>query len=140
MGEGKEGRMGRIRLGTLAAIFCAWGLAFGGLSASAEGAKAQDPKTDALSWQKQASDTRATVMDVAAKLDEIGDQGNVAARGMIEDAKRWVGEGDKQTAVGDAKFGAGDYAAAKNAYSGAWNDYVRAATSGLNARRILTGE
>jgi hypothetical protein len=133
--------MGRIRLGTLAAIACAWGLAWGGLPASAEGAAgAQDPKAEALSWQKQASDTRATVIDVAAKLDEIGDQGNVAARGMIEDAKRWVGEGDKQTATGDAKLGAGDYAAAKNAYSGAWNDYVRAATSGLNARRILTGE
>jgi hypothetical protein len=101
---------------------------------------AEDPKEGALSWQKKASDTRATVMGVAEELDRIGDQGNAAARGMIDDAKHWVAEGDKTTTKADEEFGKGAYQQAKNEYTMAWQHYVRAATSGLNARRMLTGQ
>ena len=102
--------------------------------------QAADPKASALSWQKQANDTRATVMGVYAELEKIGDQGNAPAKGMIDDAKRWVTEGDKSKALGDEKMGKDDYQKASYDYNMAWQHYVRAATSGLNAKRMLTGE
>ena len=99
-----------------------------------------DPKASALSWQKQANDTRATVMGVYAELEKIGDQGNAAAKGMIDDALHWVAEGDKSKALADEKMGKDDFQKASYDYNMAWQHYVRAATSGLNAKRMLTGE
>lgn len=111
-----------------------------GAAATAQTQSPQDPKEAALVWQKKASDTRATVMGVAEELDRIGDQGNAAAKGMIDDAKHWVSEGDKTTTKADAELGKGAYQQATNEYTMAWQHYVRAATSGLNAKRILTGQ
>jgi len=102
--------------------------------------QAADPKASALSWQKQANDTRATVAGVAEELEKIGDQGNVPAKGMIDDAKHWIAEGDKSKALADEKMGRADYQKASYDYNMAWQHYVRAATSGLNAKRMLTGE
>lgn len=119
------------------------GLALGLLFAAPLGALAQaaaDPQAEALSWKQKAVDTRAAVTSVAAELDALGDQGNAAARGMIDDALRWVGEGDKSAAAAERALEAGDFAAARNDYVAAWNHFVRAATSGLNAKRMLTGE
>jgi hypothetical protein len=99
-----------------------------------------DPKASALSWQKQANDTRAVVAGVAEELEKIGDQGNVPAKGMIDDAKRWLAEGDKTKALADEKLGRADYQKASYDYNMTWQHYVRAATSGLNAKRMLTGE
>lgn len=113
------------------------------LAVSAAGQAAEpsaDPKASALSWQKQASDTRAAVAAVADELGKLGDQGNAAAKGMIDDAVRWLGEGDKSQAQGDERMAQSDYVKASQAYNMAWQHYVRAATSGLNAKRILTGQ
>jgi hypothetical protein len=101
---------------------------------------AADPEASALSWQKQATDTRAAVAAVAEELGKLGDQGNAAAKGMIDDAVRWLEEGDKSKTQGDERMAAADYTKASQAYNMAWQHYVRAATSGLNAKRILTGE
>lgn len=119
----------------MTAMALVWGIS----TQAAAQAPAADPKADAISWQKKAADTRATVMGVAAELEKVGERGNAAARGMIDDANDWVAEGDKSTAQGDERMAASDYPQAKNAYNMAWNHYVRAATSGLNARSMLTG-
>jgi ABC-type nitrate/sulfonate/bicarbonate transport system substrate-binding protein len=103
-------------------------------------AEEADPKDAALSWQKQATDTRATVAGVAEELGRIGDKGNAAAKGMIDDAVHWIDEGDKSRAKGDEKMSKEEYKAASLDYNMAWQHYVRAATSGLNAKRMLTGE
>jgi len=123
-------------LSIVAAMALVWGIS----TQAAAQAPVADPKADAISWQKKATDTRATVMGVAAELEKIGDQGNAAARGMIDDANHWVAEGDESTAQGDEKMAAADYPQAKNAYNMAWNHYVRAATSGLTAKSMLTGQ
>ncbi len=99
-----------------------------------------DPKASALSWQKQANETRAAVASVADELGKIGDQGNVPAKGMIDDATHWLAEGDKSKALADEKMGKADYPKASLDYNMAWQHYVRAATSGLNAKRMLTGQ
>jgi hypothetical protein len=101
---------------------------------------AADPKASALSWQKQANETRAAVAAVADELGKIGDKGNVPAKGMIDDAMHWLAEGDKSKALADEKMGKADYQKASLDYNMAWQHYVRAATSGLNAKRMLTGE
>ena len=94
----------------------------------------------ALSWKKQASDTRAAVVGVAEELAALGDHGNADAAGLIADATHWLAEGDKQVAEADAKMAAQDYAGASSQYNMAWQYYVKAATAGLNARRMLTGK
>jgi len=101
---------------------------------------AANPKDSALSWQKQAKDTRAKVVSVAEELDNIGDKGNADAKDLIKDAKHWLAEGDKKMEEADSQFNNEDYQKASYSYNMAWQYYVKAATSGLNARRILTGE
>ena len=97
-------------------------------------------KESALSWQKQAKDTRGAVVSVAEELGKIGDQGNTTAKGLIEDAVKWLGEGDKKLSSGDSEMEKEDFQKASFSYNMAWQYYVKAATAGLNARRILTGK
>ena len=97
-------------------------------------------KASALSWQKQANDTRATVVSVYEELTKIGDQGNADAKQLIEDAVNWLGEGDKDLKSGDEKLAEDKYDEASYSYNMSWQYYVKAATAGLNARRILTGQ
>lgn len=103
-------------------------------------ASGQDYKDSALSWQKQATDTRGAVVGVAEELTEIGDQGNPAAKDLIGDAVKWLGEGDKSLKKGDVDMENQDFENASFNYNMAWQYYVKAATAGLNARRILTGK
>jgi hypothetical protein len=125
---------------TIARLVLAGVLAIAVAAGAQQPAPQQDPKEMALSWQKKANDTRATVIGVAEELGRIGDQGNAAAKGMIDDAHRWVAEGDKSRSQGDEKMAQESFEKASYDYNMAWQHYVRAATSGLNARRILTGE
>ena len=100
----------------------------------------QDYKDSALSWQKQANDTRGAVVNVAEELGKIGDQGNPAAKDLINDAVNWLGEGDKNLSNGDSEMEKQEFEKASFSYNMAWQYYVKAATAGLNARRILTGK
>lgn len=97
-------------------------------------------KDSALSWQKQATDTRAKVVSVYDELNKIGDQGNADAKQLIDEAVNWLGEGDKELKSGDEVFASNKYQEASYNYNMAWQYYVKAATAGLNARRILTGQ
>jgi hypothetical protein len=99
-----------------------------------------DPKEQALSWQKQARDTRAQVVAVAQEIEEIGVGDNAAASGQFEDAKRWLQKGDETLAQADAKMEAETYQTASYDYNMAWQYYVRAATAGLLAKGMLTGD
>ena len=99
-----------------------------------------DYKESALSWQKQANDTRGAVVGVAEELNTIGDQGNTTAKGLIDDAVKWLGEGDKSLSKGDEEMEKEDFEKASFNYNMAWQYYVKAATAGLNAKRILTGK
>lgn len=101
---------------------------------------AQEFKDSAESWQKQAKDTRAQVVAVAEELGTIGDKGNEDAKGLIEDAYSWLAEGDKKMEVGDKQFEEEAFGKSSYSYNMAWQYYVKAATAGLNARRILTGK
>ncbi len=101
---------------------------------------AQGHKDSALSWQKQAKDTREQVVSVAEELESIGDQGNENAKGLIEDAHKWLAEGDAKLDEGDKQFEGENYEKASYSYNMAWQYYVKAATAGLNAKRILTGK
>jgi hypothetical protein len=125
---------------TFVAVALALALGVPGSTAAFAQPTGGDPQAEASSWKQKAVETRAAVSSVAGELEALGDQDNAAARSMIDDAKRWLDEGDKSTTRADEKAGAGDWAAARNEYVAAWNHYVRAATSGLNAKRILTGE
>ena len=57
----------------------------------------------ALSWQKNAKDTRAAVVSVYGELEKIGDKGNPDAKDLIADAVKWLGEGDKELAKVNGK-------------------------------------
>ncbi|MEW6143958.1 MAG: hypothetical protein AB1598_02960 [Thermodesulfobacteriota bacterium] len=96
-------------------------------------------KQSALSWQKQAKDTRVVVVGVADELGKTGDKGNADVKGLIEDAVAWLGEGDKNMAVADEAMTKEEYEKASNEYNMAWQYYVKAATAGLNAKSILSG-
>jgi predicted ATPase len=96
-------------------------------------------KESALSWQKQAKDTRVVVVGVADELGKTGDKGNADVKGLIEDAVTWLGEGDKNMAAADEAMTKEDYEKASNEYNMAWQYYVKAATAGLNAKSILAG-
>ena len=100
----------------------------------------QGYKDSALSWQKQANDTRGAVVSVYEELGKIGDQGNPTAKGLIDDAVNWLGEGDKNLENGDSEMEAENFEKASFSYNMAWQYYVKAATAGLNAKRILTGK
>ena len=97
-------------------------------------------KDSALSWQKQATDIRAKVMEVYEELTKIGDQGNADAKDLIADAVTQLGEGDKQLKAGDDELAKKEFEKASYGYNMAWQYYVKAATAGLNAKRILTGK
>lgn len=101
---------------------------------------AQDHKDSAVSWQKQAKDTREQVVAVAKELEEIGDKGNEDAKGLIADAHNWLAEGDKKMEEGDKQFEEEAFGTSSYSYNMAWQYYVKAATAGLNAKRILTGK
>lgn len=97
-------------------------------------------KESALSWQKQAKDTRATVASVYGELEKIGDKGNTDAKDLISDAVKWLGEGDKSLSKADGEMETEQFKEASYDYNMAWQYYVKAATAGLNAKRILTGQ
>lgn len=97
-------------------------------------------KDSALSWQKQSTDIRAKVMEVYEELTKIGDQGNADVKDLIADAVTQLGEGDKQLKTGDDELAKKEFEKASYDYNMAWQYYVKAATAGLNARRILTGQ
>lgn len=100
---------------------------------------AQNEET-AKSWQEQATSTRAQVMSVYEELQGLGDQDNATAKELIDDAVKQLGEGDKFLAEGDKAMKAQEWEKANYGYNMAWQYYVKAATAGLNARRILTGK
>ena len=109
---------------------------------TAASSPAADPsawKDSALSWQKQAKDTRAVVAGVADELGKTGDKGNADVKGLITDAVTWLGEGDKSMAAADEAMTKEDYEKASNDYNMSWQYYVKAATAGLNAKSILSG-
>ena len=74
---------------------------------------AQNEET-AKSWQEQATNTRAQVMAVYGELEEMGDKDNPVAKDLIADASY--------------------------NFNMAWQYYVKAATAGLNAKSILSGQ
>lgn len=98
-----------------------------------------DEVSSAESWKKQATETRAKVVAVAEELESLGAAPGSDAEGLIEDAKRWLAKGDAELAQADAQMETGQVAEASSTYNMAWQYYVKAATAGLNARRILTG-
>jgi len=103
-------------------------------------AKGAENEETAKSWQQQATSIRATVVSVAEELEKIGDKGNPDARGLIEDTKIQLEKGDKELAKGDKAMKEEEWENANYGYNMAWQYYVKAATAGLNAKRILTGQ
>jgi hypothetical protein len=81
-----------------------------------------------------------TAAAVAQEIEEIGIGDNAAASGQFEDAKRWLQKGDETPAQADAKMEAETYQTASYDYNMAWQYYVRAATAGLLAKGMLTGD
>ena len=94
----------------------------------------------AKSWQKQATDTRAAVMKVYDELEKIDVSEQPDAKGLIDDAVAQLTEGDKYMKEGDVAMGKQEWEKANFGYNMAWQYYVKAATAGLNAKRILTGQ
>jgi hypothetical protein len=94
----------------------------------------------AKSWQEQATSTRAQVMSVYEELQQMGDKDNPAAKDLIADAVTQLGEGDKFLAKGDEAMEAQEWEKANFGYNMAWQYYVKAATAGLNAKSILSGQ
>jgi len=94
----------------------------------------------AKSWQQQATSTRAQVMAVYGELEEMGDKDNPVAKDLITDAVKQLGEGDKFLKQGDDAMAAQEWEKANYGYNMAWQYYVKAATAGLNAKSILSGQ
>jgi len=94
----------------------------------------------AKSWQKQATDTRAAVMKVYGELEKIDVSEQPDAKGLIDDAVAQLTEGDKYMKEGDEAMSKEEWEKANYGYNMAWQYYVKAATAGLNAKRILTGQ
>ena len=94
----------------------------------------------AKSWQEQATSTRAAVMSVYGELEKIGDQDNPMAKDLIADAVAQLGTGDNYLKQGDEAMEKQEWEKANFGYNMAWQYYVKAATAGLNAKRILTGQ
>ena len=100
---------------------------------------AQNEET-AKSWQEQATSTRAAVMKVYGELEKMGDKDNPVAKDLITDAVAQLGEGDKFLKQGDEAMAAKEWEKANFGYNMAWQYYVKAATAGLNAKSILSGQ
>ena len=100
---------------------------------------AQNEET-AKSWQEQATSTRAQVMGVYEELQKMGDKDNPTAKDLIADAVRQLEEGDKHLAKGDKAMEAEEWEKANFGYNMAWQYYVKAATAGLNAKSVLSGQ
>lgn len=98
---------------------------------------AAEPKESALSWQKQAKDTRAAVVSVADELGKMDASAKPDAKGLIDDAMSWLGKGDEEVAAGDELMAAENYEKASSTYNMAWQYYVKAATAGLTAKTML---
>lgn len=130
--------MSAIRIKRIYAVIFLLAVLFIGAGAS-NAADQSAVKESALSWQKQAKDTRVVVVGVADELGKTGDKGNADVKGLIQDAVTWLGEGDKNLAAGDEAMTKEDYQKATNEYNMAWQYYVKAATAGLNAKSILGG-
>lgn len=94
----------------------------------------------ALSWQKQATSTRGAVMNVYDELKKIDVSDQPDAKGLIDDAVAQLTEGDKYMKQGDEAMEKQEWEKANDDYNMAWQYYVKAATAGLNAKRILTGQ
>ena len=103
----------------------------------AEGAENEET---CQSWQQQATSTRATVVSVAEELGKIGDKGNPDVKILIDDATTQLGKGDKELAKGEKAMKKEEWENCSYGYNMAWQYYVKAATAGLNAKRILTGK
>jgi len=100
---------------------------------------AQNEET-AKSWQEQATNTRAQVMAVYGELEEMGDKDNPVAKDLIADAVKQLGEGDNFLKQGDDAMAQQEWEKANYGYNMAWQYYVKAATAGLNAKSILSGQ
>jgi len=98
---------------------------------------AVEPKESALSWQKQAKDTRAAVVSVADELGKMDASRKPDAKGLVDDALGWLAKGDESVAEGDKLMEAEDFTKASTTYNMAWQYYVKAATAGLNAKTML---
>ncbi len=110
------------------------------LLAAAGIAKGAENEETAKSWQEQATSTRAAVMSVYGELEKIGDQDNPIAKDLIADAVAQLGTGDTYLKQGDEAMEKQEWEKANFGYNMAWQYYVKAATAGLNAKRILTGQ
>jgi Asp-tRNA(Asn)/Glu-tRNA(Gln) amidotransferase A subunit family amidase len=104
------------------------------LAGGAAAQQAKDPEASALSWQKQAADTRAAVVGVAEELGALDLEGDAAQ--LFEDAKQWLEKGDAEVAKAEARMQEESFQEASYAYNMAWQYYVKAATAGLNAKRL----
>ncbi|MFI5323089.1 MAG: hypothetical protein ACHQ6U_06075 [Thermodesulfobacteriota bacterium] len=94
----------------------------------------------AKSWQKQANDTRAAVMNVYGELEKMDVSHKPDAKGLIDDAVAQLKEGDKYLKQGDEAMAKKEWEKANFGYNMAWQYYVKAATAGLNAKSILSGQ
>ena len=101
---------------------------------------AAENQESAVSWQKQATSTRAAVMNVYDELKKIDVSDEPDAKGLIDDAVAQLTEGDKYMKQGDEAMEKQEWEKANAGYNMAWQYYVKAATAGLNAKRILTGQ
>lgn len=99
-----------------------------------------DNQETAKSWQNQATSTRAAVMKVYDELKKIDVSNQPDAKGLIDDAVAQLTEGDKYMKQGDEATEKKEWDKASAGYNMAWQYYVKAATAGLNAKRILTGQ
>ena len=100
---------------------------------------AQNEET-AKSWQEQATSTRAQVMAVYGELEDMGDKDNAVAKDLIDDAVKQLGKGDEFLKQADEAMTAKEWEKANYDYNMAWQYYVKAATAGLNAKSILSGQ
>ncbi len=79
-------------------------------------------------------------MKVYGELEKIDVSQEPDAKGLIEDAVAQLTEGDKYLKQGDEAMAKEEWEKANVGYNMAWQYYVKAATAGLNAKSILTGQ
>lgn len=98
---------------------------------------AQDEES-ALSWKKQATDTRGVVTGVIEKLDEADTSDNELVRELITDAKIQLKSGDDVFSDAEKQLKAKDFDKASANYTMSWQYFVKSATAALRANSVLS--
>jgi hypothetical protein len=119
----------------IAALLLLCGRAVAGVPALQQ----EDAKVKAENWITQADSTKALVEGVLAAAVDAGAAEHAVAKDQVNDAQRWVAEGEKALTAAKEALAAEDYVKAGNMGNLSWQYYVKAGTAAVLASKLVSG-